>query len=137
VKKVILDTNLYIDWMNRGLREELLLGPGYARYLSAIVVLELRAGATTRAAVRAVDALSRAYAGGGRVVAPGASVFDAAGRALRALRGLGAEVRRASFVNDVLLSLSARAIGATVFTRDAKDFEVIRRATAFEFVTVA
>jgi hypothetical protein len=33
LRKVILDTNLYIGWMNQGLHEDLMLGPGLVRYL--------------------------------------------------------------------------------------------------------
>ena len=43
------DTNLgQVPSLNRGLREPLMLGPGIIRYLSAVVVMELRAGARTR-----------------------------------------------------------------------------------------
>ena len=45
LRKVIIDTNLYIGWMNQGLHEDLMLGQGLVRYLSAIVLMELRVGA--------------------------------------------------------------------------------------------
>jgi predicted nucleic acid-binding protein len=41
------------------------------------------------------------------------------------------EVRRASLVNDVLIAQSARAIGATVITRD-RDYEQLRPILEFE-----
>ena len=43
--KVILDTNLYVGWFNDGLHERLMLGPGFVRYLSSVVQMELRVGA--------------------------------------------------------------------------------------------
>jgi predicted nucleic acid-binding protein len=131
VKKVVLDTNVYIDWINRGLGEERILGSGLIRYLSAIVVMELRAGARTRSGRAAVDQLVRAYASGGRLVSPPLAVFERAGSLLRRLKLAGREVRSAAFVNDVLIALSARSIGATVVTSNVRDFEAIRRIEPF------
>jgi predicted nucleic acid-binding protein len=131
VKKVILDTNVYIDWINRGLGEARILGGGLIRYLSAIVVMELRAGARTRSGRSAIDRLVRPYAAGGRLVTPSVAVFEHAGSLLHRLKLAGREVRSAAFVNDVLLALSARSIGATVVTTNVRDFEAIRRIEPF------
>jgi predicted nucleic acid-binding protein len=131
VKKVVLDTNLYIDWINRGLHESFLVDPGYFRYLCAVVVMELRAGARTRAGRTVVDRLVRSYEAGGPLVAPRRRVYRA-GSALRELRLGGPEVRSAAFVNDVLIALAAREIGATVVTANVGDFEAIRAIEGFE-----
>ena len=131
MKKVVLDTNLYIDWVNRGLREPLLLGPGLVRYLSAVVVMELRAGAHTRGGRLAVDQLVRVYSASGRLMTPPPAVFDRAGSVLRRLKLAGREVRSASLVSDVLIALGARAIGATVVTANLSDFEAIREIAPF------
>jgi predicted nucleic acid-binding protein len=45
-------------------------------------------------------------------------------------------VRRASLVNDVLIALTARAIGATLFTAD-RDYEAIRSILGFELALIA
>jgi predicted nucleic acid-binding protein len=135
-RKVILDTNLYIDWMNRGLREAYMIGPGFLRYLSAVVQMELRVGARTLPARRAVDQLLRAYRTAGRVVAPDIQIFDSAGRTLRALRDKGQEVRRSSLVNDVLIAHTARSIGAKLVTAD-RDHEAIRSVLEFELEVVS
>ena len=135
-RKVVLDTNLYIDWMNRGLREPFMIGPGFLRYLSAVVQMELRVGARTLPARRAVDQLVRAYRAAGRVVAPDAQLFDSAGRTLRALRENGHEVRRSSLVNDVLIAHTARALGARVVTAD-RDHEAIQAVLDFDLEVVA
>lgn len=129
--KVILDTNLYIDWMNDGLREDVMAGPGFVRYLSAVVQMELRAGARTLPARRAVDQLARAYRSARRLVAPDAGLFDAAGRTLRLLRDQGREVRRSSLVADVLIAHTARSLGARLLTAD-RDFEAVRKVLDFE-----
>ena len=119
-RKVLLDTNVYIGWLNGGLHADLLLGPGLARYLSAVVAMELGVGARLLPARRALDQLVRAYQVGGRVVVPDAQVFDRAGRVLQRI-----------LVNDVLIALSARSIGATVVSADA-DFEVIETVVDFK-----
>jgi predicted nucleic acid-binding protein len=65
------------------------------------------------------------------VVVPSPQSYDEAGRVLHRLRSRSREVRRASLVNDVLIALTARSLGATVVTRDASDFEVIRSVCDF------
>jgi predicted nucleic acid-binding protein len=135
LRKVVLDTNIYLDWMNRGLREPLLIGPGFVRYLSAVVQMELRVGARTPPARRAVDQLLRAYRTAGRVVAPDAALFDSAGRTLRALHEAGREVRRSSLVGDVLIAHTARSLGASLVTAD-RDYEAIRSVFEFDLEVV-
>jgi predicted nucleic acid-binding protein len=132
MKRVLLDTNVYIDWLNLGAFEELLVGPGLVRYLSAVVAMELRTGARTPASRRSVEKLIRAYAAGHRVVAPTAQLFVQAGAMLGALAQSGREIRRASLVNDVLIALSARSVGATVITKDASDFSAIAAHLSFK-----
>lgn len=135
--RTLLDTNVYIDWLNDGLHESLVLGPGRVRILSAIVLMELRAGAETARAKRGVDRLARAYRAGQRLVAPLPSVCDEAGNVLRDLRRRGRDVRRASLVNDVLIALTARAQGATVVTRDGSDFTAIRQVRDFSVEVIS
>ncbi|MBK8253608.1 MAG: PIN domain-containing protein [Polyangiaceae bacterium] len=129
--KIVLDTNIYVDWLNKGSFEELMLGRGLMRYMSAVVRMELQVGAKMLPARRAVDQLVRAYDKADRMLVPGAEVFDEAGRVLRRLRDASREVRRASLVNDVLVALSARSIGATVVTMDA-DFNAIAEVIPFQ-----
>jgi len=71
-----------------------------------------------------IDRAKKLLGAGARLITPGAEIFDQAGRTLQRLREAGREVRRASLVNDVLIALSARSIGATLLTADA-DYEAI------------
>jgi len=61
-----------------------------------------------------------------------------AGHTLRALQeSRGYRVAGSpSLVNDVLIALSARAIGATVLTSNARDFAAIREVRSFELTVV-
>lgn len=129
--RVILDTNVYVGWLRRRAHADLFLGREVVRYLSAVVIMELRAGVVSRRAEPALDQLMRPYAEAGRILSPSAPIFHLAGRVLRELRARGREVRRASLVGDVLIALTARANGAAVWTADAGDFEAIRAIAPF------
>jgi predicted nucleic acid-binding protein len=133
MKRIVLDTNICIDWLNCGLHETVMLGPGLVRYLSAVVVMELRAGVSRRASRDAVDALTRAYRAAGRLMVPSSEVFERAGAVLRKLKLAGRNVRDASLCNDVLIALTARSIGATVVTASASDFAAIQQVEPFAF----
>ena len=69
-------------------------------------------------------------------MAPSPAAWKRAGAVLRGLRSRGREVRRASLVNDMLIALTARDTGATVFTRDGSDFGVIRKLVDFSLMVV-
>lgn len=122
----LFDTNVIVDWLRRGEHESIILGPGIVRYLSAVVVMELRAGVETRRAARGLDQLVHQFERAGRLVVPTARSFDDAGKLLPRLKAAGGEIRRSSLVNDVLIALSARQMGATVYSRD-RDFARIGR----------
>lgn len=140
-RKLALDTNLFIDAF-RNTDDEARLTAFHARYapfeyLSAIVALELLAGARDGVAGdlqrHVFDPLERR----GRVFAPSHDSWKAAGAALGMLAGRdGLRLAAASrgFVNDVLLAASCREHGITLVTRNVRDFERIRRVLRFDFV---
>jgi predicted nucleic acid-binding protein len=136
VRKALLDTNLWVDWIRQGLHADLASGRGIERHLSAVVLMELHAGARTRSGRRNVEQLERIFSSAGRIVAPSPPTFARAGAVLARLHAAGREVRRASLVNDVLIALTAREIGATVFTADAGDFAAIAAVADFDYVVV-
>jgi len=131
VKPAVLDTNVYVDWLSKRARPELVTGARHRLHLSAVVVMELRVGARSLPARRAVQRLLRAYQKVDRVVVPTATVLDTAGITLQRLADRGMEIRRASLSHDVLIALSARSIGATLLTRD-RDYEAIREVVDFD-----
>jgi predicted nucleic acid-binding protein len=125
--KVLLDTNVFIDYLRAGLHADWIFGRvgNIIRFLSSIVLLELRLGADTPKRKRAVDRIQHAFPKG-RQIAPVPSLFDHAGRLFRTLYGDGAGiVDRLGPVNDLLIALTARQIGATVVTGNLKDFRQI------------
>jgi predicted nucleic acid-binding protein len=133
LRKLVVDTNIYIGWLNGGLHADWLLGRGWARYLSAVVEMELRVGARTLPARRALDQILTAHLASKRVVSPDAATWDQAGRVLRRLHEAGREIRRSSLFGDVLIALSARSIGACVVTND-DDFDAIADVVDVEVI---
>jgi len=57
-------------------------------------------------------------------------------RALQVSRGYQV-AGSSSLVNDVLIALSARSVGATVVTSNAKDFTAIREIRPFKLTVVS
>jgi predicted nucleic acid-binding protein len=130
----MLDTNVYIDWLNAGAHERWLKGGELVRHLSAVVLMELLAGATTRRAQRAVALIAREHERVGRTVHPSRNAWEGAGVVLRRLQASGRDTRRASLVNDVLIALNAREIGATLVTRDVSDHLAIGQFVDYTIV---
>lgn len=138
MKKVVPDTDVYIDWLNSGRYGDVLLAKGFLKYLSAIVLLELEAGAFSKKDQRLVEKLAQGFDQVGRIIVPTAANYRESGKLLRRLQEeRGYDLSKAySLVNDVLIALSARRIGAMVITRNAKDFEAIRALRPFSLMVV-
>lgn len=134
MKAILLDTNVYIDWLNTGVHDAWIVGPGLRRHMSTIVMMELEAGATTVRSRRSLGQMMRAYEQTGRLLPPSPTAWKQAGATLRSLRARGRDVRQASFVNDVLIALSARDFGATVVTRNVADFASIAKVVPFSWI---
>ena len=79
-----------------------------------------------------------AFAKAGRILVPTRAVFVDAGDTLRRLQAKGSfrVENRHSIVSDVLIALSARSIGATVVTQNARHYRAIQAARPFELVIV-
>ena len=83
--KVVLDTNVFIDFLRAGLHAEWVLG-GHGtviRFLSGVVLLELQLGADTPKRRKAVDKLQEAFPSV-RILGVTPSILDHAGRVFRA-----------------------------------------------------
>jgi predicted nucleic acid-binding protein len=138
MQRVVFDTDLYIDWIEAGLHQELMLDRSLVRYMSAVVLLELQAGALTAASADAVSGLYKTFGRTERLLVPSAETYWRAGSALRTLqtRHRINLRRRITLANDCLIALSARQIGATLVTRNLRDYELIRQVTPFAFIAV-
>lgn len=138
MRRLVIDTNVYIDWFNRGRHADLLFLRDTVKHLSAVVLMELRAGAFSLRDRRLVQRVEAAFVKSGRILVPSRAVFVEAGDALRRLqanRGFHIETSH-SIVNDVLIALSARSIGATVVTQNGDHFQAIRAVRSFQLVVI-
>lgn len=136
MRRVVIDTNVYVDWINHGQHEEALFQREAVKYMSAVVLMELRAEAFSQRDRRLLQRLERAFERAGRILTPSRSVFAEAGDALRRMhadRGYNIGARR-SIANDVLIALSARSIGATVVTQNERDYRAIQAVRPFRLV---
>ncbi len=123
--KVVYDTCLYIDLLRSSQRLELFQQRSHIRFISPIVVMELRAGAINTALQRIVDQLLSPYSKASRIIELHSNLYYKAGECLAKLNK---EIRKSKgFSNDLLIALSAISIGATLFTSNHKDFEKISK----------
>ena len=61
MQKVIIDTNIYIDWMNDGLYEAVIFQRDAVKHLSAVVIMELATGVFSVKDRRLVREISSAF----------------------------------------------------------------------------
>lgn len=136
--RVIIDTNVYIDWLNDGLYETVIFQRDAVKHLSAVVLMELAAGAFSLRDRRLVREISSAFGRVGRIVAPTGSMYQEAGEVLRRLQeSLGYTLASAhGLANDVLIALSALSIGAVVITQNDRDFVAIKKIRPFRLSIV-
>jgi predicted nucleic acid-binding protein len=138
MRRLVIDTNVYIDWFNTGRHEDVLFQRDTVKHLSAVVLMELRAGAFSLPDRRRVWRVETAFLKAGRILLPSRAVFVEAGdvlRRLQASRGFRLNTSH-SIVNDVLIALSARSIGATIVTQNEGDYRAIQAVRSFELVVV-
>jgi predicted nucleic acid-binding protein len=138
MRRVVIDTNLYIDWLNAGRHEQVLFRRDAVKYLSAVVMLELYAGAFSARDRRLVRGVVSAFDRADRILVPSSRVYEEAGHVLRGLQeSRGYRLAGSpSLVNDVLIALSTRSIGGTVATSNARDFAAIREIRPFDLLIV-
>ncbi|MGH7232957.1 MAG: type II toxin-antitoxin system VapC family toxin [Nitrospiraceae bacterium] len=122
-RKVLLDTNVFIDFLRAELHSDWIFGgkENVVRFVSAIVFLELNLGADTPTRHKAVSHIEAAFRN--RILAPAPRLFSSAGRLFRVLYGTSREGSdRLGQINDLLIALTAREIGATVVTSNLGEF---------------
>ena len=126
----LLDTNIYIDALNdRAFAEE--YRAFHRRHLpqlvlSVVVVHELLVGVLDLRKERVLRRLLiEPFSGRRRLHVPTYATWERAAALEQRLRKAGesvASLRLRSFTNDLLLAASARELGATIITRNARDF---------------
>jgi len=132
--KKFIDTNIFIDrFSNPDLYKNIFLSEGQI-YLSSIVLMELRAGAHTKEAIKAVNESRNFFKRLNRIITPTLKDYDKAGEAIAELQSLkGYTIKKcASITNDCLIATSAKGIGAILYTQNKKDFQAIKDVFDFK-----
>jgi predicted nucleic acid-binding protein len=128
----IVDTSVYIELIRHGRFQEQLVALPYLIRNSAVVLSELRRGATLPKERRWLDELEAQH----QVFFPGAWEWRRSGEVLQRLRkkhGFDAKkLRELHF--DALIALTARAVGALVVTCNGDDFELLQSEEPFELL---
>lgn len=134
---ILLDTNVYLFALksDKGASffERYFLPLVFQTYLSSVVVEELYAGALDKGAIRLVDRQVGALERAGRLVTPTFEDWKEAGKLVAQItrKEPGRKPKIQQMLNDILLALSARRIGADLFTFNRDDFQLIRRHRPF------
>ena len=125
--KVMFDTNVYISFIRNRAHQDRLQQQGTIKYISAIVLMELWAGARTQKAERLLNQLQKPYRDADRVVTLKVEEYIKIGNILSDFSAEHKELlKKASFLNDVQIALTAQSIGAVLFTEDVQHFGIIR-----------
>jgi len=143
VAKHLIDTDLYIDLIQSGTTlpfiRELYDKDAPGIYFSSIVAQELLAGARSPAGRKRVETLFRPFARVGRVVTPDHNPWKYAGGILAKVLHDRPDFKSKlpALVNDCLLALSARSLGATLYTGNRGDFTLLQSVRSFSLVVIS
>lgn len=133
--KVVLDTSVYIPFINEGITHPVLdIGGHPLIYMSVVVIEELFAGASDSKSIKLLDGLYKAFESAGRLVVPNAGDWKTAGSIISKLRVKYGFDRNylAALKNDILIALSSKQIGAYVVTKNIRDFARIKEFSNFK-----
>lgn len=140
--KYLIDSDLYVGLLRTG-RYHDIIAEIYSRetpniYFSSVVAQELLSGVINETGKRSVEAVMQPFEKTGRIVTPGHTAWKEAGYVLSQLRGKKPHIKSKlpRMINDALIAMSARSIGATVVTLNSDDFEAINSVRNFSYMTV-
>jgi len=141
--KVILDTNVYVSACRseeaRARFRTTFFPLLPVTFLAAIVAFELRVNAAGRPTQRLVQEFIGPMERRNRCVTPTFADWVEAAAIMTAIveHDRGWRSKLPALLNDALIALCARRIGATLFTYNAKDFRLIRRHKEFALRVLA
>ncbi len=133
-RKIVIDTNVYIDIFNKGRHESLKNPSEYLVFLAYPVLHELWIGAKNPAEIKHLSAFQDRFLRLKRLISPSTATLVAMGPICRKLRKSGKlDPAHPKHYNDIAITILARQIGAMVITKNISDFEMIQTAVNFEF----
>jgi len=140
--KCMLDTSVYVGAM-RSAKKRAEFTVAFtpllpATYLAAVVAYELYINAQDRLTRRLVEEFVAPMERTSRVIAPTFSDWLGAAEVISGIeeRDRSWKSKLPALLNDILIALCARRVGAHLFTRNEKDFRLIRRHLEFSWTVV-
>ena len=142
MQKHVIDTDLYVDLIRTGKSHPVIREiyeketPGI--HFNSVVAQELLGGVRSALGRRLVRALLEPFERAGRIITPTHKVWKEAGYILSRIIRIHPEFKNKlpGLVNDSLLAASARSIGATLYTRNREDFQLIYGVQPFSLVVI-
>jgi len=134
---ILYDSSVYIAALRAGSQSAALVrrfAESAPVWLSSVVLEELYAGAS-KSAHRVVERLERDFGRAKRILVPNLSDWTGAGRvlALLALKYDYEQIGQGRLTNDALIAMSARRVGITVITANARDFARLAQFRSFRW----
>jgi len=140
--KYLIDSDLYIALLRSG-RYHDIIADIYARetpniFFSSVVAQELFSGVVNEIGRKNVESIVTPFEKTGRIVTPGYAVWKETGHVLSRLRAEKPQLRSklSHMINDTLIALSAKSIGASVVTLNSSDFKAIKSVVNYSYITV-
>ena len=126
--KIVIDTSVYIPFIRKGIYVPQIEREGAVIYMSSVVIQELYAGAFDPKVVKALDKVYRVFTKTGRLIVPTKENWRETGKimAMMGKRYGFVHLSLARLLGDILISLSAYEVGASVVTRDRRHFSLIQ-----------
>jgi len=135
--KYLLDTNVYLGAFRSEQRKAQFRQAFFpllpATFLASVVAYELKVNAKDRRTRSLLQELIRPMERTGRVVSPTFGDWVEAAAVVTAIeeKARGWRSKLPSLLNDILIALCARRIGAILVTYNKDDFQMIRRHKDF------
>jgi len=133
-RKIIIDTGVYIDLFNKDLYRKIINPFQHVTYLAYPVLHELWMGLKDRREIRLLTAWRDRFIQLQRIIVPTVGTLVLIGEACLQLKSTGKlDPTHPKHYNDVAISAATRQVGATVITKNAKDFQIIQSVIDFDF----
>ncbi len=137
MQAVLFDSSIYVSALRTGEEAILVLrrlAGGATLWLSAVVLEELYAGASSRDR-KVVERLERDFDRARRILVPTLSDWTQVGKVLALLAAeFGYErIGQGRLTNDALIAISAGRHGITVITANERDFARLRKFRTFVY----
>ena len=133
-RKIIIDTGVNIDLFNKDLHKEIINPFQHVAYLAYPVLHELWMGLKDRREIRLLTAWRDRFIQLQRLIVPTVATLVLIGEACLQLKATGKlDPTHPKHYNDVTIAAAARQVGATILTKNAKDFQIIQSVIDFDF----